>query len=287
MGNSLPPSLPSPTAETVESAENDIAQVSPEDISNSLKALTWNVMGFTTVYYELQEMIQGHVPYVVVLTETKLTDADQNSKGEARSWIKQIFSGYKLFCSSFKAPKRAKNTRGSRRSKRSKESRQRARAGSGGVILAIRSCWAEGAVTKRLADSKNPSLRSHCVGVSLKHPHCEALQLWGLYMPFDPQKRKEIHAHLDRETQGNRLSTLAGDWNAALLPGDRGAAAPGAAKVSNPCDKSHRRFVQSHELQPLDGSGPAQRTRTFIPAQNNMHASRIDDVLIPPALASP
>ena len=42
--------------------------------------MTWNVMGTTTVPDELQHLAQEHKPCIMVLTETKLTELEQDRK---------------------------------------------------------------------------------------------------------------------------------------------------------------------------------------------------------------
>ena len=42
---------------------------------DTLTVLTWNVMGSTTVPDELMQIAQQRKPWIIVLTETKLTDA--------------------------------------------------------------------------------------------------------------------------------------------------------------------------------------------------------------------
>ncbi len=52
--------------------------------SVSLKVLTWNVMGLTTVEEELEQLMIEQDPDIVVLTETKLTDRTQR-----KFWLSQ------------------------------------------------------------------------------------------------------------------------------------------------------------------------------------------------------
>jgi len=43
-----------------------------------LTILTWNVMGSTTVTDELRQVAHQRKPWIIVVTETKLTDAWQD-----------------------------------------------------------------------------------------------------------------------------------------------------------------------------------------------------------------
>ena len=45
----------------------------------AVTVLTWNVMGSTIVPDELMQIAQQRKPWIIVLTETKLTDARQDS----------------------------------------------------------------------------------------------------------------------------------------------------------------------------------------------------------------
>ena len=45
-----------------------------EALGTDMTVLTWNVMGSTTILTELQALAEKHRPWVMILTETKLTD---------------------------------------------------------------------------------------------------------------------------------------------------------------------------------------------------------------------
>ncbi len=82
---------------------------------DTLTVLTWNVMGSTTVPDELMQIIQQREPWVIVLTETKLTDARQD-----RVFFQEYLPEYTMYHSCVKG-----NDSG------------HCRTGSGGVAIAV------------------------------------------------------------------------------------------------------------------------------------------------------
>ena len=78
--------------------------------------MTWNVMGTTTVLDEIQNLAQEYKPCVMVLTETKLTELQQD-----RKMLNTCLPDYKLYHSRVKGHKIGKQ-----------------RTGSAGVTIAVR-----------------------------------------------------------------------------------------------------------------------------------------------------
>ena len=64
---------------------------------DTLTVLTWNVMGSTTVPDELMQIAQHRKPWIIVLTETKLTDARQD-----RVFFQEYLPEYTLYHSCVK-----------------------------------------------------------------------------------------------------------------------------------------------------------------------------------------
>ena len=256
-----------------------------------LKLLTWNVMGLTTVIDELRTMICEQDPDIVVLTETKLHKYNCNS-----SIMKSILQGYTLFhsCKAAPNPLRVKRKFRTRRKsglqtrkETSTDADHLGRDGTGGVTLAIKNCWcSSGSVTLLSSANKDEFLTSHCVGIKLQPPHSDAVLIWGIYMPFVEQRRKQIQAHLLNEMQHAPYSIMAGDWNAALFQTDRpdydNLHEESCVNHNDIRDQTHAEFVQRANLSAIDPPRTeiSERTRTFRSNQRDSVGSRIDDVLL-------
>ena len=105
---------------------------------DTLTVLTWNVMGSTTVPDELMQIAQQRKPWIIVLTETKLTDARQD-----RVFFQECLPEYTLFHSCVKG-----NASG------------HCRTGSRGVAIAVhKSLTSQNSV--ELIDHNNPVAKSH------------------------------------------------------------------------------------------------------------------------------
>ncbi len=112
---------------------------------DTLTVLTWNVMGSTTVPDELMQTAQQRKPWIIVLTETKLTDARQD-----RVFFQEYLPEYTLFHSCVKG-----NASG------------HCRTGSGGVAIAVhKSLTSQNSV--ELIDHNNPAAESHLKTLRIK-----------------------------------------------------------------------------------------------------------------------
>ena len=69
------------------------------DKCEEVRVMTWNVMGTTTVLDKLQNLAQNHKPCIMVLTETKLTELEQD-----RKMLNTCLPDYKLYHSRVKRP---------------------------------------------------------------------------------------------------------------------------------------------------------------------------------------
>ena len=67
------------------------------DKCEEVRAMTWNVMGTKTVLGELQNLTQKHKPCIMVLTETKRTELEQDRKK-----LNTCLPDYKLYHSRVK-----------------------------------------------------------------------------------------------------------------------------------------------------------------------------------------
>ena len=65
---------------------------------------------------------------------------------------------------------------------------------------------------------------------------------------------------------------LAGDWNAALLTGDR--------NVLTSRDKAHQHLMETLGMTPTENAGTTRRAATHHPRAANLQDSRIDDILV-------
>ena len=70
--------------------------------------MTWNEMGTTTVLDELQNLAQKHKPCIMVLTETKLKELEQD-----RKMLNTCLPDYKLSHSRVKGHRTGKQRTGS------------------------------------------------------------------------------------------------------------------------------------------------------------------------------
>ena len=229
------------------------------------RILTWNVMGLTTTAEELKSILQAQEPDVVILSETKLL-----METHQRTWIKSAFLGqYMLFCSSIPAmdTKLYKSHPG-------KAFEQANRAGSGGVIMAIHQRWANGSQIRRHVYQDS---NGHLVGIDLQPPNMAPLRLIGVYMPHDHVKREVLYRQVQSKLTKEVLTILGGDWNAALLRGDRHT----QSQHLTTADAHHQEFIKGAHLchLPWDQSLPHRR-HTFHPHSLQLTSSRIDDILL-------
>ena len=247
------------------------------------------MLGLTTIQDELAELLNEHDPDVVVLTETKLVEQQH-----AQRWISQnVFGGtYTLHCSSSLASKRRKNRwnnyqcgdkgEGTMEEHSSGAQAPQQRSGAGGVILALHNRWAIGSNVARRPYNNMEYMRGHAVEISVQPPSCQSLHIAGVYMPFDSNKRDLIYAALAREPEDKDLAIAAGDWNATLLPSDKGHETNTAG--SGP-DEQHQKFVTNAKLHHLRWQDTTHRPHTFMSHANPQCSSRIDDILVSSSLA--
>ena len=78
------------------------------DKCEEVRVMTWNVMGTTIVLDELQNLAQEHKPCIMVLTETKLTELEQD-----RKMLNTCLPDYKLYHSRVKGHTTGKQRTGS------------------------------------------------------------------------------------------------------------------------------------------------------------------------------
>ena len=238
----------------------------PVQDTKPFSVLTWNVMGLTTINEELKSILLEHDPDVVMLTETKLLEETHQ-----RTWIKHAFlDQYALFCSSIPAA----CTKLYRHNPR-KAWEQANRAGSGGVILAVHQRWANGSSIQRHVYEQS---NGHIVGLDLQPPNMTPIRMIGVYMPHDMEKRRCMYQRVQEQLHDGVFTIIGGDWNAALLPGDRGTR---SAEHHLLVDSHHQDFVSASRLchLPWDHSLPHRR-HTFHPHVVDQSSSRIDDILI-------
>ena len=218
--------------------------------------LTWNVMGFTTVVDELQDIIRKHEPDLIVLTETKFGNKQHGSYN-----IKQPFSGlYKIFCTSVSLPA----NKGKQIQNKDDRISLHERAGAGGVLLAVHNRWQPDAFVRVHAHDNVPYLVSHVLGNSISMPSGVQLNVFGIYMPAKGTIRQQIYNHL--KTQANGPHTIMmGDWNA-----DPHRAWPTSADIA------YKRFLLTH----MQFDVPHDSRPSFLPAQPDQLSSTLDDILL-------
>ena len=100
----------------------------------------------------------------------------------------------------------------------------------------------------------DPAAKGHCKAIKISPPGSDTLIVWGVYVPHDPQERKQVYdmlrievpkAEAEESSHGKRcFSIMAGDWNAALLPGDKTAL--------NTTDKAHQNLMAELCMLPTE-----------------------------------
>ena len=116
--------------------------------------LLWNVMGSTTILDELKQVADREQPCVIVLTETKLTDSQQDSR-----LIEPFLPKYTLFHSSQKGT----------------ETKQ-CRSGSGGVTVAVHnSLTTQNSV--EVIDHNHPAAKTQCKALKIQPPGSDCLTI--------------------------------------------------------------------------------------------------------------
>ena len=151
---------------------------------------------------------QQRKPWIIVLTETKLTDARQD-----RVVFQEYLPEYTLFHSCVKG-----NASG------------HCITGSGGVAIAVhKSLISQNLV--ELIDHNNPAAKSHLKTLKTKPPGKDCLTIWGVYLPSDLQKREVLYQVItgsmsSKDTKASLAglplpyNIMAGDMNAALFKQD-------------------------------------------------------------------
>ena len=151
--------------------------------------MTWNVMSTTAVLDELRNLVQEHKPCIMVLTETKLTELEQD-----RKLLNTCLPDYKLYHRGVKGHKTGKQ-----------------RTGSAGVTIAVHtSLTTQNSV--QLVNLDHPTAKGHCKCLKIQPPGSEALTIWGVYVPCtDIHTRKEVYTllHAEMQTQ-DRIAIEAG-----------------------------------------------------------------------------
>ena len=230
-----------------------------------LRLMTWNVMGTTTILDELQALALESKPCIIILTETKLTELEQD-----RRMLNTCLPDYKLYHSRLKGQKTGK-----------------LRTGSAGVTIAVHtSLTTQNSV--QLINLDHPAAKGHCKCLKIQPPGSEALTIWGVYVPYtDMHTRKQVYSLLQKEMQTqDRIALeagkprpyhiLAGDMNAALYVDDRQTNA-------HPEDAMHRELMQTLKMHTTDKHQGMPRSRSYHRHGRNCKSSedsRIDDIFI-------
>jgi hypothetical protein len=149
-------------------------------------------------------MMADTKPDVIILTETKLTSNTQD-----RREIKDILNNkHEIHCSSVDQPKQMQGHI------------ERTRAGSAGVLVAVRKIWTGAASTQRISLANTPLTEGHAVGLKIQPLHSDPLTIWRAYMPFEAAHRAEIDEHLRLmrliSLKDTPFAIVGEDWNATL-----------------------------------------------------------------------
>ena len=215
------------------------------DKCEEVRVMTWNVMGTTVVLDELQNLAQEHKPCIMVLTETKLTELEQD-----RKMLNTCQPDYKLYHSRVKGHKTGKQ-----------------RTGSAGVTIAVQTTLTT-QNSVQLVNLDHPAAKGHCKCLKIQPPGSEALTIWGVYVPCtDMHTRKEVYNLLQAEMQtqdsialgagrSKPCHILAGDMNAALYMDDTQTSV-------HPEDAMHQELMQTFKMHTTDKHQGTPRSRSY------------------------
>ena len=164
---------------------------------------------------------------------------------------------------------------------KSKSGEEKSRSGSAGVTIAVHIDFlTQNSVS--LIRIQNPIAKGHCKAVKIQQPGSDCIIIWGVYVPHDTIDRRRVYDMLREEVpkataQANStgckcVSIMAGDWNAALLEGDK-ATLDGE-------DRAHQDLMSELRMQPTENNLHQQRMATHHPVTDDIPASRIDDILM-------
>ena len=220
-------------------------------------------MGSTTVPDELMQIAQQRKPWIIVLTETKLTDARQD-----RVFFQGYLPEYTLFHSCVKG-----NASG------------HCRTGSGGVAIAVhKSLTSQNSI--ELIDHNDPAAKSHLKTLKIKPPGSDCLTIWGVYLPSDDLQKREVLYKVTTDAMSSEdkkaslaglplpYNIIAGDMNAALFKQD-----VQRTKLDMK-DTKHHNFIEDLHLRTTDPNKHPHRQYTFRHRTDSSQDSRIDDILI-------
>ena len=163
---------------------------------------------------------------------------------------------------------------------------ERSRAGSAGVTKAVKNTFlTQASVTPVRID--DTAAKGHCKAVQIMPLGSDCLIIWGVYIPRDPEEREHVYAMLrsavakaEAEVPADRkcFSIMAGDWNAALLEGDR-------AELTSD-DSAHQQLIAEMAMTPTQQRTEQARPATHHPQAENVPSSRADDVLMSEVLSA-
>ena len=207
-------------------------------------------------------------PDVMVFTETNFLDENKKLLGAPLAQYKMYHS-----CKPYMNPSGRRHQV------------ERSRAGSAGVTIAVKNMFLmlPSVTPVRIEE---PAAKGHCKVVQIMPPGSDCLIIWGVYIPHDPEERKHVYAMLrsavakaEAEVPADRkcFSIMAGDWNAALLEGDR-------AELTSD-DSAHQQLIAELAMTPTQQRTEQARPATHHPQGENVPSSRIDDVLMSEGLA--
>lgn len=180
------------------------------DQKEELTIFTWNVMGTTTVFNELDMLKQRHKPWITKLTETKPSEQPQD-----RKLLEPHLQQYKIYHSRVKG-----------------QVKQGLRSGHAGIAIAMHeSLTTQKSITPMNLD--HPVAKGHCKVSKLQPAGTDAPIMWGVNLPCtDMSKRQETYdllqtemQNMDKEACAAGTATLyhivAGNMNAAFYDDDR------------------------------------------------------------------
>ena len=243
---------------------------------STLRALTANVMGILCHEDIIIAMLNSTKPALFTLTETHTVHGmHHNSTGQRLR--DRTFSGYRVHFSS-SPPSTPHKTTG----KHGNKSIDHRRRGRGGIIMGISSEIAGPGTFTHINNPQTAALNGYLLHSTLRRTHPTlrgSLNIIGVYMPEDMEKRKLIYAYIrhviDRCNNSGEDLLVNGDFNAVLYQEDRNGPLDAA-------DKLHLKECTALNLQPMGGVYP-KRPHTFFRAQDPKappYSSRIDDILL-------
>ena len=234
-----------------EHESTNAAQSSPL-CAQPLICITANTPSLYAHKHDVENLLRKYKPDTITCVDIRLLDKHRNAP-----WLHELLRGYKFWVSTS----------------------QDDGLGARGVLIAVKEHLA---VLGKAVRTTGDTCKGRILNVTLTLPHSLPLSITGVYGPAgntlaDNTERDQVYTRITKiqddatVTYGKETKSLMmGDWNAALLPGDR------SSNIFYQKDLEHQHFITNTKLKPLDKSKAPNRSHTY---SHLTESSRIDDIL--------